>query len=160
MKQLILYDLDGTLVDTRQDIIRTVEHMLAQMQRPPLPQRMIAGHVGKGLPYLIQQCLGTEDPKQVEEGLRLYRAYYREHMLDHSRLYPGVRSVLEHFTPRPQVVMTNKSEWASKILLKELGIDHHFQAVVGGDSGFPFKPDPAGTLAILRAIRWRLRMSC
>jgi phosphoglycolate phosphatase len=148
-KRLILYDLDGTLVDTREDILSSVRHMLASMGRPPMPDAAIAGYVGHGLPYLIGQVLGTDDQAAVAEGLRRYREHYAQHMLDHTRLYPDAQVVLEFFAPRPQAVVTNKTERSSRVLLDALRVDRHFQAVIGGDSGFPYKPDPAGVRSLL-----------
>jgi phosphoglycolate phosphatase len=148
-KRLVVYDLDGTLIDTREDILRTVRHMLAAMGRPPMQDAAIAAQVGRGLRYLVAECLGTDDEALIEQGLQTYRTHYKDHMLDHSRLYPEGERVLARFAPRPQAILTNKSEASSRLLLAALGVDRHFQAIVGGDSGFPFKPDPAGLRSLL-----------
>lgn len=142
MKRLIIYDLDGTLVDTREDIARAANHMRSVFGMPPLPSREIEGFVGKGLHHLVQGCLGIRDAARTEKGVRIYRDHYAEHMLDHSRLYPGVREILEHFKSRIQVVLTNKPDPFSTRLLEALGVAGYFFRIIAGNSTHPKKPDP------------------
>ena len=149
MKQLILYDLDGTLVDTREDIAQAANHMLRQMGSPELPHDVIAGYVGRGVHHLIGHCLKSEDPKRIEKGIKIYRAYYGEHMLDHSRLFPGVLEMLQYFKAQHQVVLTNKPNPFSYDLLRALGVAAYFAAVIAGDSVYPKKPDPAAVRAMM-----------
>lgn len=152
MKRIILYDLDGTLVDTREDITQTVLHMLATLQAPPLPPSVIQGYVGQGLPYLVQQCLSTTDPARVERGLAVYRAHYAAHMMDHTALYPHAAEALEYFRSRVQAVVTNKSQSSTETLLRALGIAPFFHAVLGAESGYPRKPDPSSIRALLSRL--------
>ena len=149
-KRLIIYDLDGTLADTREDIALAVNHMLREMKCPALAQDRIAGYVGHGLHHLVKSCLKTEDPKQIEKGSKIYRRYYGEHMLDHTRLYPGAREVLDYFKERIQAVITNKPSPFSKDMLHALGVADYFSEIVGGDDGLPKKPNPAAMLAIMK----------
>lgn len=150
MKQLILYDLDGTLVDTREDIAHAANHMLRQMGSSQLRHQEIASYVGRGVHYLIAHCLKSEDPKPIEKGIQVYRAYYAEHMLDHSRLFPGVLEILQYFQDRKQVVLTNKPNPFSYGLLKALGVADYFAEVIAGDSVYPKKPDPTAVRAIMK----------
>lgn len=149
-KRMVLYDLDGTLADTRQDIANAVNHMRAQMGFPPLPEDEICGYVGLGLKQLVESCLGDADGASVEQAMAVYRAFYAEHLLDHTRLYPGVREVLEYFRTRGQAVITNKANPYSRRILEALGVARYFLEIVGGDSGWPKKPDPESLRAILR----------
>lgn len=152
MKRLIIYDLDGTLVDTRKDIAAAANHMRGEMGKPPLRPREIEKFVGKGLHHLVKNCLGTEKTKEIEKGAKIYRAYYAEHMLDHSRLYPGVREVLEHFRSRKQAVITNKPNPFSRDLLSALGVGGYFEAIIAGDSEFPKKPHPAAVISVMKNL--------
>jgi phosphoglycolate phosphatase len=150
-KQLILYDLDGTLVDTLEDITAAANHMRQALGEPPLTAEAVKPLVGHGLHQLVQRCLGTPDRCAVERGAAIYRAYYTEHLADASRLYPGVREVLEHFKGRRQAVVTNKSNPFSRDLLERLGVASYFFEIVGGEAPYPKKPDPAGVQALMRA---------
>lgn len=145
-----MYDLDGTLVDTRRDIAEAANHMRSRMGLPPMPEKEICGYVGLGLKSLVEGCLGTADPASVEKGTKTYRAYYSEHLLDHTSLYSGAREVLEHFRPRRQAVITNKPDPYSRKILEALGVAGYFFEIVAGDSRYPKKPDPTSLLALMR----------
>jgi len=143
MKKLILYDLDGTLADTRRDIINGVRYALETLKGPELTDEEIKDCVGTGLHALIKQVFRTEDEKLADQGSKLYREHYKKHMLDHTQLYPGAREFLEYFRGRQQAVITNKPNPFSSQILEALGVAHYFFAILAGDNGLPFKPDPA-----------------
>jgi len=149
MKRLIVYDLDGTLVDTLEDIAQAANHMLRELGAVPLPASEIRPFVGRGLQELVKGCLRTDDPAQAERGSKIYRAYYTQHLVEHSRLYPGAREVLDHFRPRAQAVISNKPNPYSSDILRALGVAGYFIRVVGGDSEYPRKPDPSSIRAIM-----------
>ena len=92
MKRLILYDLDGTLVDTLEDIAQAANHMLRALGAPTLPASAVRRYIGDGLHELVKGCLKTDDPVSIERGSKIYRAYYTTHLVDHSRLYPGAQA--------------------------------------------------------------------
>ncbi len=140
-KQLIIYDLDGTLVDTAKDIAQAANHMLRELNAKAVSRREISRYVGKGLHHLIKNCLKTEDQKQIEKGAKIYRQFYAEHLMDHSKLYPGALQFLDYFKSRKQAVMTNKPNPFSEDILKALGVSDYFTAIVAGDSQHPKKPD-------------------
>lgn len=142
-KQLVIYDLDGTLVDTRKDIAEAANHLRQTMNLPPLAENEVRHFVGRGLHYLIKSLLGTEDAKAVEKGAKIYREYYRGHMLDHSRLYPGAADLLKYFSDRKQAIMTNKPNPFSRDMLTRLGVADSFMEIIAGDSVYPKKPDPS-----------------
>ncbi len=146
---MIVYDLDGTLVDTLQDITNAANYMLSQMRAAALAPDQVRRFVGRGMHQLIVDCLQTEDPGRIAEGMQIYRAYYREHLVDHSRLYPGVLAVLEYFQTRTQAVISNKPNPYSKDLLEALGIGSYFLEVIGGDDPYPRKPDPSSLRVLI-----------
>jgi 2-phosphoglycolate phosphatase len=148
--RLVIYDLDGTLVDTKDDIVQATNSMLSQLNLPSLPAPKICRSVGRGLAQLVKDCLGTQDPRQIEEGMRLFRRYYGAHLLDHTQLYPGVREVLGYFSARQQAVITNKPDPFSREILNGLGVAGYFCQIIAGDADFPKKPDPTAVLAIMR----------
>lgn len=149
MKRLIIYDLDGTLADTREDISRSANHMRGQLGLPPLPREEICRFVGLGLKQLVENCLGTGDSVRVEEGMKIYRAFYTEHLLDNTVLYPSVTEVLEHFRGRTQAVVTNKPDPYSRDILTALGVAGYFAEIIAGNSGYAKKPDPASLMALM-----------
>lgn len=142
MKKLILYDLDGTLVDTRRDIINSVRYALKTLNGPELTDDEIKDCVGSGLHALIRSVFRTDDEKLADRGAKLYRKHYTEHMLDYSVLYSGAKEVLEYFKDRKQAVITNKPSPFSQKILEGLGIAHYFIDILTGDNGIPHKPDP------------------
>lgn len=149
--KLIIYDLDGTLVDTLQDIAQAANHMLAQLGLPPRREEEIRRYIGSGLHELVRRCLQTDDSRRIEQGATLYRAFYAQHLLDYSRLYPGAQTVLESFKARRQAVITNKPNPYSRQILEALGVASYFFKLIAGDEEFPKKPDPASVQALMRA---------
>ena len=152
MKKLILYDLDGTLADTRRDIINGVRHALQTLNGPQLTDDEIKDCVGTGLHALIKQVFRTDDEKLADQGSKLYREHYKKHMLDHTLLYPGAREFLEYFKDRKQAVITNKPDPFSSQILEALGAAHYFLAILAGDNGLPFKPDPAAIRHLMEKV--------
>ena len=149
MKKLLIYDLDGTLVDTREDIARCVLYMLSEMNAPAMSKIGIQRFVGRGLYPLISGCLRTTDKKQIEKGGKIYRDYYSRHMLDHSVLYPEAQNFLESYKDRKQAVVTNKPNPFSEEMLRHLGVADYFIKIVAGDEEYPKKPDPEAILTLL-----------
>jgi phosphoglycolate phosphatase len=154
-KKLILYDLDGTLVDTGRDIAQAMNHLLRQLKRPPLAPREIIRAVGIGVRELASRCLKTDDPKTLDKAVAIYRAYYAEHLLDKSSPYPGVLEALEFFKERKQVVLTNKPNPYSRQILEGLGLSSYFAQIIAGDAEYPRKPDPTAILSLMK--KWDAR---
>ncbi len=149
-KKLIGYDLDGTLVDTRRDIICGVRAMLKELNKPDLSDTQIEHFVGEGLHHLVGMALGETDTKAIERGARVLRKYYEEHLLDHTRLYPHARELLDRFNDRIQVVITNKPEPFTSRILEALKVMPYLSGVFTGGNGIPHKPDPAALLKVMR----------
>ena len=155
----LIFDLDGTLIDSKLDLALAVNATLAHMGRGALPHERIYGYVGKGAPRLIEQALGPgATPADCRQGLAHFLAYYREHMLDNTVTYPGVREGLAaiHDLIRglsrglPMAVLTNKPVRFSQLILEGLGLSGYFRFVYGGNSFETKKPDPAGVEVLLR----------
>jgi len=140
--ELFLFDLDGTLADTKGDLALAVNLTFADLGLPPLPESVIAGYVGDGVRKLIAHALGESGAPRYPEALRLFRGHYLGHLLDTTRLYPGMTALLERLSGKKRVVVTNKPmEYTSKIL-RGLGAQDAFDLVIGSDSETPLKPDP------------------
>ena len=149
-KRLVIYDLDGTLVDTAEDIVQAVNHAVTSLGHPALSGREIRAGVGSGVANLLGRCLKTDDKARIDAGVQLFREYYGAHLTDHSALYPGTRDVLEHFRGRTQAVLTNKPEPFAQDLVRALGIDGYFTQVIAADGRAPIKPDPSVIFALLK----------
>ena len=149
MIRLVLYDLDGTLVDTKKDLTQAANHMLSEAGLPPRSADEIGRYVGRGLRHLVQGCFRTEDPVRVEKGVAVFLEYYAHHLMDHSTLYPGAAEILDYFSRRTQAVLTNKPDPHAKNLLDGLEVGNYFAEIVAGNSGYPKKPDPASLQALM-----------
>ncbi|OGW66890.1 MAG: hypothetical protein A3H49_10725 [Nitrospirae bacterium RIFCSPLOWO2_02_FULL_62_14] len=145
---LLIFDLDGTLIESKWDIADSVQRTLADLSLPPRTQEEIFGFVGDGIKRLLRLAVGEANQARYEDALRIFRGYYMKHCLDRTRYYPGVEAVLTHFARKHKAVATNKSLEYTRIILNGLG-NHHFAHVVGGDDGFGLKPEPGMLLAIM-----------
>jgi phosphoglycolate phosphatase len=149
----LIFDLDGTLIDSKLDLVLSVNATLAELGRAPLAHERICSYVGNGVPILIQRALGEDATNQeIEQGVSHFLAYYRAHMLDHTVTYPGVREGLETLRKHPMAVLTNKPVRFSQAILQGLGISHYFQRVYGGNSFATKKPDPEGVNVLLNEL--------
>ena len=151
---LLVFDLDGTLIDSKLDLALAVDATRADAGMGPLAHETIYSYVGNGAPVLIRKSLGPEvSDGQVEKSLQFFLNYYREHMLDNTRLYPGVASALEQWTgARKLAVLTNKPEKFSRLILDGLGVADSFARVYGGNSFETKKPDPFGLQHLMEEL--------
>ena len=140
--RLLVFDLDGTLADTQDDLADAVNATRAWAGLPPIALADIRLAIGDGARALIQRTVPFQGP--VEEPLRHFIGYYGTHFDLRTRLYPGALNVLEASRGRIRTVLTNKPERISRKILKALGVADHFESVIGGDSLPTRKPDPAG----------------
>ncbi|MBL7685067.1 MAG: HAD-IA family hydrolase [Deltaproteobacteria bacterium] len=142
MSFLILFDLDGTLINSKADIANAVNFSLAAEGFPTLPKATIESFVGHGLMNLIEDVLGKPTPEEAKRVAQQFKIYYDAHLLDETTLYPGVREFLESKAHHPMGVVTNKPYGFSKKILEGLKIDHYFKWLIGGDSLPVQKPSP------------------
>ena len=148
-----LFDLDGTLIDSKLDLVNSVNFMLQEVHRDALPLTTIASYIGHGAPRLVADVLGPDAAEaDRKRGLEIFLAHYSEHNLDATRAYPGVVEGLEALQDRPMAVLTNKPKKMSVEILEALGLLKYFRAVYGGDSFVKKKPDPAGAQTILKDL--------
>ena len=150
---LVVFDLDGTLVETRQGICDSVTHALITLGREPIRLETVVGYVGDGARKLMERCLGGHsEGDDVERALRLFIEHYVDHCEVGSELYPGVSQALEALEDLPLAVLTNKPRTPSERILDDLGLRARFRELVGGDGETPLKPHPAGLLGLIE--RW------
>jgi phosphoglycolate phosphatase len=143
--KLIVFDLDGTLIDSGEDIVRSVNELLETLGRSPLPDARIRSYVGDGVRKLLERSLGEVSPGELDRAEALYLSIYRRRLLDTTRPYPGVVPALEALrTGRELAVLTNKPVAESLVILEGLDLKRYFRRVCGGDSFARRKPDPMG----------------
>jgi phosphoglycolate phosphatase len=153
--KLLIFDLDGTLIDSRLDLIHSVNAMLRHLKRPELPGEVIASYVGDGAPMLVRRALG--DPKDesfVKSALEFFLTYYRAHKLDNTHVYPGIQESLtairnSNGLRRMMAVLSNKPVNPSRAIVEALGLAEYFVHVYGGNSFPTKKPDPLGARTLL-----------
>lgn len=152
---LLVFDLDGTLVDSQRDLAQAVNATRVWMGLGPLPSEDVSRYVGNGAPVLVQRALPDAGEEDWSRGLKYFLEYYREHMLDSTRLYPGVREALDqlHGAGIPVAVLTNKPIRFTMQMLEGLGLDLHFFRVYGGNSFPEKKPNPIGLNALIAESR-------
>jgi phosphoglycolate phosphatase len=147
----LIFDLDGTLIDSKEDLILSVNATLRELGRGELAEDTIAGYIGAGAPLLVARALGGgASEKEIQRGLEFFLGYYEEHKMDNTRAYPGVPETLEALRDYPMAVLTNKPFRISRRILGELGLEAYFRAIYGGNSFVTKKPDPLGVNTILR----------
>jgi phosphoglycolate phosphatase len=145
--QCLLFDLDGTLVDSRADLINSVNLMLAELGRRTLPDTRVLTFVGEGARLLVERALraeqnGAPPGHDVDHALEIFRRHYREHLLDQTRVYPGVKQTLAWLCRIPKAVVTNKPYEFTIPLLEGVGLSSYFEVVIGGDCLPERKPSP------------------
>jgi phosphoglycolate phosphatase len=149
--RVLIFDLDGTLIDSGIDLGLSVNATLKEMGHEALPHEQIFSYVGQGAGRLIEQALGPGATREeCEQGLAFFLSYYREHMLDNTVTYPGVRDALAILEGMPMAVLTNKPVRFSRQILEGLGLAWYFRYVYGGNSFQTKKPDPAGMGVLMR----------
>ena len=149
---LLIFDLDGTLVDSKLDLAQAVNATRSHMGMSPLENERVYSYVGNGAPVLMRRAMGAQATEpQVQEALEFFLEYYREHYLDFTTLYPGVREALDRLRDggKRMAVLTNKPVGISRAILDGLGVSGHFFQVYGGNSFDLKKPDPVGVRALM-----------
>ena len=147
-KQLLIFDLDGTLAETRFDLAAGVNQMRGHYGLAPLNVETITGYVGDGVRMLVQRALqGTN--VDLDEAVALNKQCYAEHMLEKTELYPGAKEGLQVLSDHELAVLSNKPGDPTRVILKHLGLDHFFFRMIGGGDVPNLKPDPEGVLALM-----------
>jgi phosphoglycolate phosphatase len=148
-----VFDLDGTLIDSKLDLVNSVNAMLRQTLRPEQPTDLIASYVGHGAPQLIASVLGPQSTdEQRGEALAIFLQRYEERKLEFTKPYPGVVAGLRVLASFPMAVLSNKPTQISIEILEGLQLAPYFRCIFGGDSFEKKKPDPAGALTVVRQL--------
>ena len=151
--RVLVFDLDGTLIDSKLDLAHSVNAALEHMKREPLTHETIYSYVGNGAPMLVKRALGEGATEaEADAGLAYFLSYYRAHMLDNTVPHPGVREGLKLLEKHPMAVLTNKPVHFSRAILDGLGLLRYFRFVYGGNSFEKKKPHPMGMEILLREM--------
>ncbi|WP_433964223.1 HAD family hydrolase [Tunturiibacter gelidiferens] len=156
--RLIVFDLDGTLIDSRVDLCNSVNATLAHLGKPTLPEAVISGYIGDGASMLVRRAIGDPegdptDEQYVTNALTFFLDYYRIHKLDHTYVYPGVFGAIEAIrATHPKLLMavlTNKPVHPSRAICDHFDLSRFFFQNYGGNSFHTKKPDPHGLEALI-----------
>jgi len=157
--KLLLFDLDGTLIDSRTDLANSINLMLADLGRPALDEATVGGFVGDGVRVLVRRCLTATDPQHQPpavdlhaKGVELMHSHYAQEMFKTTHLYPHVAETLAALDKKLKAVVTSKESRFTKQILEHFDIARYFHAIVGGDTTPARKPDPAPVLEALRLL--------
>jgi phosphoglycolate phosphatase len=148
--ELVIFDLDGTLIDSQLDVGHALNRVLADYDVPPIAAEVIRTHVGYGIQPLIVEKLRERDILDVAPAFQSFTRYYFERCAEQTTLYPGVADGLDRLSAHRKVILTNKSTRFIDPILKGLKIDHHFLGQYGRESFAKTKPDPLPIQSILR----------
>jgi phosphoglycolate phosphatase len=151
----VIFDLDGTLIDSRLDLIHSINAMLRHFERTELPGDVVASYVGDGAPMLVRRALGDPvDEAFLKEAIEYFLSYYRVHKLDYTLVYDGIKEALTSIRgnngSRTMAVLSNKPVNPSRDIINALGLGEFFAFVYGGNSFQTKKPDPLGARTLLR----------
>ncbi|MZH02110.1 MAG: HAD-IA family hydrolase [Nitrospinae bacterium] len=146
---LIVYDFDGTLVDTLFDIVDAVNLSLYELGLRTLSRETICKYVGKGVEKLMDQSINGTGFDNLSMAVELFRKHYSENLMNHTRFYPFGREILVHFSDKKQAILSNKPEDFVRRILVSLESLDLFNAILGGDSLKSKKPDPEGLFHLL-----------
>jgi phosphoglycolate phosphatase len=149
--RLLIFDLDGTIADTLEDITASLNFALTKLGRPPVPLASVRRFVGDGLDALLLRALGDR-AEFLDDARGIYTVHHSRHQGDRSRLYPGVAGTLRFYGAIPLALVSNKTLDFVQPLLDRLGIGGTFRVVIGADSGLPLKPAPDALLRILKDL--------
>ncbi|WP_455367972.1 HAD family hydrolase [[Eubacterium] cellulosolvens] len=157
--ELLIFDLDGTLVDSRKDLTNAVNHVRQNYRLSALEVDTVTMYIGNGQRKLLERSLPKKLWFKIEEASHLFREYYNEHALDNTSLYPGVKEILHYFRNKKMAVVSNKPEGFSKAILKGLRVDSYFTLILGGDTTKIRKPHPEPILQVINRLKTERKLT-
>ena len=150
IRHAIVFDLDGTLVDSGCDLALSVNATRRVLGLAPLPEADVLRALGDGARMLVQRCTIPAPEYSLDEKMKIFNADYEVQCLAHTKLYSGILEMLEDLHRRARLfVLTNKSTKPAEAILRRLGVDQMFERVIGGDGPLGRKPEPRGLLALI-----------
>jgi len=149
-----ILDLDGTLMDTIEDLGNAINHAFSKLGFSPYSNEMVKSFVGNGSMNFVMRSLGEHGKEKFEEVFELFTEFYKEHCTDNPKPYPGVLEFLEKHSGKCAVLTNKPAEQTLKILNK-FGLEKHFTCILGGDTAQERKPDPSGVLKIIENSKWK-----
>lgn len=150
--ELLIFDLDGTLIDSGEDIARATNYAFGKIGLPPQPHAQIFASMGMGVSRLVAALLPESHKDYYHQVVQYFLEHYRAHLLDNTYVKDGAREVLEHFRGKKKAVITNKSKIFADKVLEALGLMPYFALVLGGDSRPAKKPDPEPLLNVMAQL--------
>jgi len=151
--ELIIFDLDGTLVETRQDLTDAVNYTMLRFGYQPLSLEQVCGFVGDGIQKLIERSFPDFNTEEVKSAQQIFSDYYSVHLTDNSCLYPGIIDFLKQNRHLEMAVLSNKAHSFTEKLIRQLSIDSYFSVVLGNKDDIPRKPEPDAILYILEKLK-------
>ena len=149
---LIIFDLDGTLADTRQDLTNAVNYVLNKFEKGNLDVDAVTGYVGNGINKLLERVLNNPNDNQLQDARKYFDEFYSKHLMDNTILYPGMLTVLQRFSEKEMAVISNKVQHYTDNIIDQLNIRKYFKSVLGGRTDLKKKPAPDPILYILEKL--------
>ena len=137
---LLIFDLDGTLVNSKEGIVSAINYTLEKLGLEAKPFEEIVSFIGTGVEDLIRKALGKEHIGLFDQAISTFEDYYKTHSAAKSTLYPHVEDILKHFKGKSMCVVTNRKKDMALITLNSLGIAKYFKDIIGGDDASCLKP--------------------
>ena len=151
--ELIIFDLDGTLINSLRDISLSLNFALKKLGRKSLDEEEVRGYIGSGVKRLLEDVLGSPDESRVREMMSLFQMHHEKHLLDNTTLYPGVKEILQFYKSKKKAVISNKNKDFSLVVLKGLEIEKNFDMILGPDDTERRKPFPDPIFKVLSELR-------
>ncbi|HLG21710.1 MAG TPA: HAD-IA family hydrolase [Candidatus Manganitrophaceae bacterium] len=148
---LLIFDLDGTLIDSRKDIADSVNLTFRDLGLPEISPQVIYGYVGNGIRRLLLDTVKSADPDWADRALEIFEGHYLKHLLDETELYPGMEETLQHFRHKKKAVVTNKPLLYTTKIMDGLNVRSHFDIILGAEPIVNLKPHPE---MIFRALEY------
>ena len=150
---LIIFDFDGTLIDSKIDIVDSINFVLERLGLGAKDFDTIVSYIGVGIEHLLLKSLGNGHEEMYQEAYDLYREHYRAHLLDNSLPYPHVKEILEHFKDKNIAIVSNRLSASARRMLEAFGLAHYFNDILGSENTSCRKPSPRPVLSVISKFK-------